>query len=131
MSFFLSCIFYLGPKIRKRHYREKLKAELLKPIYWLQTTVLDSDDWIIENNLCVVPEFLLDRFSWHVLPTPSKITVTCPKSVNWKNRVNSDLPKVSKMNIIFELLNISKMISLRIYISPVTEKLETSNLDSR
>ena len=30
-----------------------------------------------------------------------------------------------------ELLNISKMSSLRIYITPVMEKLETLNLDSR
>ena len=32
--------------------------------------------------------------------------------------------EVSKMNIIFELLKISKMTSLKIYISPVMEKLE-------
>ena len=45
--------------------------------------------------------------------------------------VNSDLPIVSKININFELLKISKMTSLEIYISPVTERLETSNLDTR
>ena len=33
--------------------------------------------------------------------------------------------EISKMNIIFELLKISKMTSLKIYISPVMEKLET------
>ena len=47
------------------------------------------------------------------------------------NRVDFDLPKVSKMNVLFELFNIIKMTSLKIYISPATEKLETSNLDSR
>ena len=47
------------------------------------------------------------------------------------NRVNFDLAKVSKININFELLKTSKMTSLKIYISPVMEKLETSNLDSR
>ena len=47
------------------------------------------------------------------------------------NRVSFDLSKVSKMNINFELLRVSKMTNLKIYISPVTKKLETSNLDSR
>ena len=42
-----------------------------------------------------------------------------------------DLPKVSKININFELLKDSKMTSLKIYNSPVREKLETSNLDTR
>ena len=45
--------------------------------------------------------------------------------------VNFDMPKVSKININFELLKISKMTSLEIYISPVTKRLETSNLDTR
>ena len=34
-------------------------------------------------------------------------------------------------NINFELLKVSKMTDLKIYISPVTEKLETSNLETR
>ena len=37
-----------------------------------------------------------------------------------------DLPQVSEININFELLKGSKMTSLKIYISSVTEKLETS-----
>ena len=73
----------------------------------------------------------LDCFSWHVLTKLSKITVTCPKQLKGPNRVNFDFLKVSKMNINFELLKVSKMASLKIYISPVTEKLEASNLDSR
>ena len=47
------------------------------------------------------------------------------------NRVSLDLPKVSKMNNNFELLKVSKMPYLKIYMSPVMKKLETSNLDSR
>ena len=47
------------------------------------------------------------------------------------NKVSFDLPKFSKMNINFELLKVSKMANLKINISPVTKKLETSNLDSR
>ena len=46
-------------------------------------------------------------------------------------KVYSYLSKASKMNIKFELLKASKMTSLKIYVSPATEKLETSNLDSR
>ena len=53
----------------------------------------------------------------------------CPQSAE-ENKVNFDLPKVSKMNINYELLKDSKMTSLKIYIYPVMEKLETSNLDS-
>ena len=45
--------------------------------------------------------------------------------------INFDLSKVSKMNSNFELLKVSKMTSLKIYICPGMEKLETSNLDSR
>ena len=47
-----------------------------------------------------------------------------------QNRVNLDLPKVSKINIKFELLKNSKMTSLKIFISPVMEKLKTLNLDT-
>ena len=47
------------------------------------------------------------------------------------NKVSFDLPKFNKMNINFELLKVSKMANLKINISPVTKKLETSNLDSR
>ena len=42
-------------------------------------------------------------FLWHVSPKFSKITTTCPKGTGI-NRVNSDLPNVSKMNINFKLL---------------------------
>ena len=50
----------------------------------------------------------LDCLSRYVLPKLSKITVTCPKLVKEKNWVNFDLPKVSKMNINFELLTVAK-----------------------
>ena len=83
----------------------------------------------------VVLEFLsngegLDDFLLHVLPKLSKITVNCSKCVKKRNRVNFDLPQVSKINIKFELLKVSRITSLKIYISPVTERLETSNLDT-
>ena len=47
--------------------------------------------------------------------------------------INFDLPKVSKinMNMNFELLKVSKMTSLNIYISPDMKKLEASNLGTR
>ena len=63
-------------------------------------------------------------------PNLVKKTVNCSKCVKRTNRVNFDLPKISKTNINFELLKVRKMTSLKIYISPVTEKLETSDLDT-
>ena len=73
-----------------------------------------------------------------VLPKLSKISMACPKSVKGTIRVNCYLskdckrhmPKDCKTIVGFELLKVDKMISLKIYISTVTEKLETSNLDS-
>ena len=50
---------------------------------------------------------------------------------NYTQNVNLDLPKISKITINFELLNVSKMSNLRINISPVMEKLEALNLNSR
>ena len=65
------------------------------------------------------------------LPKCRKMTVTCPESVKKTDWVNIDLPKVSKMNIKLKLIKVSKMASLKIHISPVTEKLEIPNLYSR
>ena len=42
-----------------------------------------------------------------------------------------DLPKDSKLTCIFNLLKVSKMTSMRIFVSPVMEELRTSNLRSR
>ena len=71
----------------------------------------------------MVLEFLsngeaLDCLSQHNLPKLSKITVSCPESVkgNKSSKVNSDLPKVSEVNINSELLKGSKRTSLKIYI---------------
>ena len=61
---------------------------------------------------------------------PNSEKNNCVLSSSKRKRVNFDLLKISKMNINFELLKVSKMTSLKIYISPVEEKLETSNLDS-
>ena len=46
----------------------------------------------------------------------SKIAVTCPSGINL------DLPKVSKTTINFELLKVSKITSLKIYVSLVMDK---------
>ena len=47
------------------------------------------------------------------------------------SQVNFDLPKLRKMTTNSELIKVSKMTSLKIYVSLVMEKLETLNLDSR
>ena len=88
---------------------------------YLLTDFLIPADWIIENNfcqiLCLFLEFLsnregLDCFLQHVLPKLSKKTDL--STVNKKTNMGSfDLPKVSKMNISFELLKVSKMIYLK------------------
>ena len=109
---------------------------------------------------CTFKTYLLtaDTSSW--FPLIESLKITCARSYAWflnfywivfrkisyPNLSNCDLskvpkrkqiesililPKVSKMNINFELLKVSKMTSLKIYISSVMEKLETSNLDSR
>ena len=67
----------------------------------------------------------------NVLPKLSKITVTCLKALKWMSRVNFDLPKVGRMTINFEQLKVSKITDLKIYISQVMEKVETSNLGIR
>ena len=104
-------------------------------LFYFVTLCLDSPDSIIENDtcqvLCVVLEFFvrdLGCFLWPILPKVSKIT-DLPKVS--QNKQVFDLAKVRKMTINFELLEINKMTSLKIYISPVMEKLETSDLDSR
>ena len=141
MFLFLSCIFYFVNKIRKTCHRKKQKTESLKqPIYWLEKPVLyscwlDHWKWLMPDLMHVVLEFLsngegLDHFLRHVLPELCKINVTCPKWVKWTKKGKFWLAQVSKININFELLKVSKMTSLKIYVSPVTEKLETSNLDT-
>ena len=120
MSLFLSCIFYFATKIRKTCYRNKwlnlFKVYLLteETSCWFPLIESLKIIWKVRNWES------LDCFLWHVFPS----------SIG-NNRVIFDLPKVSKMNINFELLEVSKMTNLKIYISPVTKKLETSNLDSR
>ena len=70
-------------------------------------------------------------FQPRVFAKLSKINCDLPTSLKWISRVNFDLPKGSRMTINFELLNVSKMIGLKICVSQVLEKLETSNLDIR
>ena len=131
--------FILSLKSEKRV--TEINKQSLKPIYWLKKPVLDSCwldhwKWLMPDLMHVVLEFLsngegLDHFLRHVLPELCKINVTCPKWVKWTKKGKFWLAQVSKININFELLKVSKMTSLKIYVSPVTEKLETSNLDSR
>ena len=140
MSLFLSCIFYFVAKIRKTCYRKKEKIESLKSIYWLKKPVpdfcwLDHWKWLYQILCAWFLNFYQTERVWIVFhgmscPKLSKKTVNCSKWVKRTNRVNFDLPKISKTNINFELLKVRKMTSLKIYISPVTEKLETSNLDT-
>ena len=83
----------------------------------------------------VVLEFLsngesLNRSSRHVSPKLSKITVACSKSVKGPNRINFDLPKVSKININFELRKVIKMASLKIYIY-ISSHVEAKNIKFR
>ena len=51
-------------------------------------------------------------------------------SVKGTTRVNRHLSKDCKMIVNYELLKVDKMASLKIYVSTVMEKLETSNFDS-
>ena len=141
MSLFLSCIFYFVAKIRKTCYRKKwtwlFEACLLtkETSSWflligsLKMTYARSyarGSWIFFER-----REGLNRFLWHVLPKVSKITVTCPK-VSKRDLIGSILtsPKLAKY-INFKLLKVCKMTSLKTYISPVTEKLETPNLGTR
>ena len=105
------------------------------------TQFLTPADWIMENDLtrsygCFLiflsNDVGLDCFLQpNVLPKLSKITVTCPKSEKKTSRINFDLPKVSKMNISFGWLKVCIMTNLKIWIFSVTEKLESSNFNSR
>ena len=133
MSLFLSCMFYFVAKIRKTCYRKKIKDSVCEAYLLTKET---SSWFLLIGSLkmtfarsCQVLEGS-NHFSWHVLPKHSKITLTCPKWVKKPNRVNFDFPEVSRININFELSKVSEMTSLKIYISPVTQKLEISNLDT-
>ena len=63
----------------------------------------------------------------NILPKHSKIIMTCPKQEKGTSGINFDLPKISKMSINFYLVKVIKMTSWKIYVSSVTEKLETPN----
>ena len=59
----------------------------------------------------------------YVLPKIRKITATCPNSVRIKKQMNIDLPEVNKRTIDFESLKVSKMTSLKTYMSPVVKQV--------
>ena len=107
----------------------KLFINLVSSWFWLneslKMTCTRSNAWYLD--------FLsngerLDYFSLpNVLPTLCKITESVSKNEQVK-MINFELSKYTKINISFELFKISKMSSLEIYISPVTEMLQASNL---
>ena len=67
----------------------------------------------------------------NILPKFSKITVTCPKLIKQTRWVNIYFPKVARWLKILDCLMSAKWpVWKSIYISPVIEKLETSNLGS-
>ena len=110
----------LCPKNQKNVLQKKVKDWSFEAYLLTDETVLGSSDWIIDD-LCqilyVVLNFL-DCFSWHVLPKISKMTDL--SKVTRKERIGANLtcPKLAKM-VNFELLKVSKMINLKIYISSV------------
>ena len=108
----------------------------MKSIYWLRKPILGSRwSWKMTcaRSVAWFLNFLSNRVSLdcflqpNILPKHSKIIVTCPKQEKQTSRVNFDFPKISKMSINFDLFKVSKMTSWKIYISSVTEKLETPN----
>ena len=112
MSLFLSCIFYSMVKIRKNVLQKEIKDWTYKAYLLTEET---SSWFLLIESLIVVLEFLsnrerLDCFSRYVLLKLSKVTVTCP---NRTNRDSFDLPKVSKINISFEMLIIRKKTNLK------------------
>ena len=67
----------------------------------------------------------------NVSPKLSKMTVTCPKSVKINKKGRFRLVQSHQNYNQFKLLKVSKVTSLKIYISLVMEKPEISDLDSR
>ena len=141
------CLYYYLADFILSHKSEKRVTERSRLDFWrlffnCGTQSLIPPDWPIENYLCqilcVILQFFvkerglgLSFFFRPVSPKLSKTTKTWPNLVKWMSRVNINLPKHSKMTINFESFKVSKMTSLKIYISPVMEKLNASNLNSR
>ena len=105
------------------------------------TQFLILADWIIENDICQTLAWFLKFLSSggvldcflqpNILLNLCKKLLTCPKLLKWASMVNFEWPKVIRITINVEQLKVSKITSLKIYISQVMEKLETSNLDIR
>ena len=143
-------LYYYPADFILSHESEKRVTERSRLDFWrlffnCGTQSLIPPDWAIENDLCqilcmILQFFVKERglrlsffffFLWPVSPKLSKTTKTCPNLVKWMRKANINLPEYSKMTINFELFKVSKMTSLKIYVSPVMEKLKTSNLNSR
>ena len=110
--------FTLSPESEK-HVTERNKRLNLSGLFidW-RNQFLISPNWIIENNLCQILCMVLEfigLFLW-CLGRKEQIgsTLNCPNLAKWISFSNC----------------FSKMTSLKMFISPVTEKLERSNLDS-
>ena len=118
--------FILSQK-SERHVTGRNKSLNLWSLFidWRNQFLIPTD-WIIENDLCQIL-----RVFCMSCPNSVKHLWPVQRQLKESNRVNFDLPKGGKININFELLKVSKKTSLKIYVSPVMEKLETSNLDSR
>ena len=136
MSLFLSHIF-LQREIKHWAFKTYLLAKETSSWFLLIGSLCKSDPIsTYARALCTwVLNFYQRGFassSRHVLPKLSKITVTCPKAVKKWIRSILTCPTLAKQ---LSTLNFSKsakwLVWKSIYISPVTEKLETSNLDTR
>ena len=97
----------------------------IKPV--LDSCWLNHWKWLASDAICGSLIFcsLAAHPNWVKYMWPGQI------QKKYSTRVNFDLPKVGKITIFLKLLKVSKMTSRKIYISPVMEKSEISNLDSR
>ena len=138
MSLFLSCIFYFVAKIRKTCYRKKLtvfEAYLLTKGASSWFLLIGSLKLTYATSYARGFESLsnregLNRFLRHSYPNLVKQLWPVQSEQKEAKSVNFYLPKVSKVSINFELLKVRKMTCLKIYVSPVMEKLEISNLET-
>ena len=121
MSLFLSCIFYSMVKIRKNMLQKEIKdwtykAYLLTEetsswfplIESLKITCIKSYAWSLK--------FYQTERAWIFcgMSYPNWVKHLQPVHSQYKTNRNSfDFPKVSKMNISFELLKVSKMTNLK------------------
>ena len=131
--------FILSYKSERRVTKRNKRLVLWSLFINWGTQCLITADWIAENDLsqmlCICLNYLSQcSLQPNILPKVIK-TINLPKDSKNEQVGQFWLAYqtwlVGEMTITFELLKVSKMISLKIYISPVKEKLETPNLNSR